>query len=74
MRFIIVLRQLILEGFVQPCDQWETINKTLLDEYKEKLKSSSDENRKTVLYESIELFPTESLFVDEEDTTIQMIS
>lgn len=62
---IIVLRQLILEGYVQPCDQWENINKTLLDEYKEKLKSSSDENRETILYEAIELFPTESLFVDE---------
>lgn len=62
---IIVLRQLILEGFVQPCDQWENINKTLLDEYKEKLKSSSDDNRETILYEAIELFPTESLFVDE---------
>lgn len=62
---IIVLRQLIFEGYVQPCDQWENINKTLLDEYKEKLKSSSDENRETILYEAIELFPTESLFVDE---------
>ena len=62
---IIVLRQLILEGYVQPSDQWENINKTLLDEYKEKLKSSSDENRETILYEAIELFPTESLFVDE---------
>ena len=62
---IIVLRQLILEGFAQPCDQWENINKTLLDEYKEKLKSCSDENRENILYEAIELFPTESLFVDE---------
>ena len=60
---IIVLRQLILEGFAQPCDQWENINKTLLDEYK--LKSCSDENRENILYEAIELFPTESLFVDE---------
>lgn len=61
----IVLRQLILEGFIMPCDKWEKINKTLLDEYKEKLKLSSDENRETILHEAIELFPTESLFVDE---------
>ena len=62
---LIVLRQLILEGFVTPCDRWEKINKTLLDEYKEKLNSCSDEGRENILYEAIELFPAESLFVDE---------
>lgn len=62
---LIVLRQLIYVGAIMPDDTWKNINNSILEDYKIKIKECPPESKESILYEAIELFPTENLFVDE---------
>lgn len=62
---LIVLRQLISLGVISPDNSWETINDAIRDDYRCKIAECSPENKEAILYEAIDYFPTESVFVDE---------
>ncbi len=62
---LIVLRQLISVGAIIPNEEWKQIYNSVLEEHRKKVIDSSPEDKESALYEAIQLFPTESLFVDE---------